>query len=223
MMIGLQERDYCRTSFEKYVSPEVSHKILKDDIAASGEKLDVTILFCDLRDYTTFAENRDPQEVVAFMNRYFAAMEPVIRTHGGVVIQFLGDEIEAVFGAPTPLEDHPDQAVKAAQEMQTGLHQLNHECQGKGIPPVRHGIGIHTGIVLAGNVGSAERVSYALVGDTVNLASRVQVLNKTCATNILVTRATYDRLQPATQTQLQRKGSYPIKGKSAEVEVYTIG
>ncbi|NNL42624.1 MAG: adenylate/guanylate cyclase domain-containing protein, partial [Desulfobacterales bacterium] len=113
MMIGLQERDYCRTSFEKYVSPEVSHKILKDDISASGEMIDVTVLFCDLRDYTSFAESRNPQDVVGFMNQYFAAMEPIIRKHGGVVIQFIGDEIEAAFGAPKPLENHPDKAVQA--------------------------------------------------------------------------------------------------------------
>lgn len=221
MMIGLQERDYCRSSFEKYVSPEVSRKILKDDIAASGEMIDVTVLFCDLRDYTSFAESRNPHEVVGFLNQYFAVMEPVIRKHGGVVIQFIGDEIEAAFGAPKPLDHHPDKAVKAAWEMQVVLNQLNDERRQKGESVVRHGIGIHSGMVLAGNVGSQARLSYALVGDTVNLASRVQVLNKTCGTDILLTRATRDRLA-ATKEKVQRVGRFPIKGKSDEVEVFTL-
>lgn len=221
MMIGLQERDYCRTSFEKYVSPEVSHKILKDDISASGEMIDVTVLFCDLRDYTSFAESRNPQEVVGFMNQYFAAMEPVISKHGGVVIQFIGDEIEAAFGAPKPLDHHPDKAVQAAREMQVVLNQFNDERGKNGKSVVRHGIGIHSGMVLAGNVGSQARLSYALVGDTVNLASRVQVLNKICDTDILLTRATRDRLDESKEN-VRRIGHFPIKGKSEEVEVFTL-
>jgi len=222
MMIGLQERDFCRTSFEKYVSPEVSRKILTKDIDASGEMIDVTVLFCDLRDYTTFAEDRDPQEVVAFMNNYFALMEPVIRNHGGVVIQFIGDEIEAVFGAPKPVENHPDRALQAAIEMQAVLQSLNAERHHKGEEAVRHGIGIHSGVVLAGNVGSQERLSYALVGDTVNLASRVQVLNKTCGTHILFTRATRDRLTNGTVEEIKAMGTFPVKGKRMEVEVFTV-
>ncbi len=222
MMVGLQERDYCRASFEKYVSPEVSQKILEKEIDASGEMIDTTILFCDLRDYTSFAEDRNPQEVVAFMNEYFALMEPVIRKNGGVVIQFIGDEIEAAFGAPAPLENHPDQAVSTAIEMLAVLDTLNETRRRKAEPPVRHGIGIHTGLVLAGNVGSRERLSYALVGDTVNLASRVQVLNKTCGTDILFTRATRDRLTAETAKIVKAVGTFPIKGKRTEVEVFTV-
>ncbi len=222
MMVGLQERDYCRASFEKYVSPEVSHKILDNDIAASGEMIDATVLFCDLRDYTTFAEDRNPQEVVAFMNEYFALMEPVIRKNGGVVIQFIGDEIEAAFGAPKSLENHPGKAVQTAIEMQAVLHALNEERRRNGEKPVRHGIGIHTGMVLAGNVGSRERLSYALVGDTVNLASRVQVLNKTSGTDILFTRATRDRLTDGTVNGIKTVGKFPVKGKRMEVEVFTV-
>ncbi len=222
MMVGLQERDFCRSSFEKYVSPEVSQKILTKDIDASGEMIDATVLFCDLRDYTTFAEDRNPQEVVAFMNDYFALMEPVIRRNGGVVIQFIGDEIMAVFGAPKPLECHPDRAVQAAVEMQAVLDRLNQARQPKGEPPVRHGIGIHSGLVLAGNVGSRERLSYALVGDTVNLASRVQVLNKTCGTHILLTRATRDRLTGEVASGVKAMGRFPVKGLRVEVEVFTV-
>ena len=184
--------------------------------------IDATVLFCDLRDYTTFAEDRNPQEVVAFMNEYFALMEPVIRKNGGVVIQFIGDEIEAAFGAPKSLENHPDKAVQTAIEMQAVLHTLNEERRRNGEKPVRHGIGIHTGMVLAGNVGSRERLSYALVGDTVNLASRVQVLNKTSGTNILFTRATRDRLTDGTVNGVKAVGTFPVKGKRMEVDVYTV-
>ncbi len=221
MMIGLQERDYCRSSLGKYVSPEVSHKILQKDIHASGEMIDVTALFCDLRDYTTFAESRNPQQVVAFMNDYFATMEPLIRKHGGVVIQFIGDEIFAVFGAPHPLENHPDKAVMAARDMQLALNKLNDLRRQKGESIVRHGIGIHSGMVLSGNVGSQERMSYALVGDTVNLASRVQGLNKICGTDILLTRDTRDRLT-IDNGNLKSVGRQSVKGKTSEVEVFTF-
>ena len=125
MILGLKEREICKTSFEKYVSPEISHKILEEGISPDGEVLDVTILFCDLRGYTAFVEKRNPREVVAFINFYFAKMESIIRSHGGVVLQYIGDEVEAVFGAPTKIDDHADRAVAAALEMRSALERIN--------------------------------------------------------------------------------------------------
>jgi adenylate cyclase len=222
MLEGLKERDLCHDSFDRYVSPEISRKILQGDISPEGDVSDVTVLFCDLRGYTSFVEKRNPREVVAFMNLYFSRMEAVIRDHGGLILQYIGDEIEAVFGAPIPVRDHPDHAVAAALAMRQALATINAERQAGGEDPIQHGIGIHSGSVLAGNVGSAERMVYAMVGDTVNVASRLQVLNKSCGTDILISRTTRDRLLDPPKG-LSSKGVHPIKGKSAQVEVFTIG
>lgn len=221
MMIGLKERDFCRSSLDQYVSPEVSRKILNDTIAPSGEMVDVTILFCDMRNFTGFAEKRSPQAVVELMNRYFTEMEGVIRKHGGVVLQFIGDEIEAVFGAPEPDDKHPDHAVAAACAMRSALRQLNAERLEKGVPEIRHGIGIHSGRVLAGNVGSAKRKTYSMLGDTVNLASRLQALNKKLATDILISGETRKRLSPS-NLQLRSMGRHAVKGKTETVDVFAV-
>lgn len=221
MIQGLKDRDYCRTSFDKYISPEVSRKILDQKVSPAGEICDVTVLFCDLRGYTRFVETRSPWDVVDFLNRYFNEMEQIIRRHQGLVLQFIGDEIEAVFGAPTPLADHPDKAVAAAVAMRQALVTLNTALVAAGKDPVAHGIGIHSGTVLAGDVGSDDRKIYAMVGDTVNTASRLQVLNKTCGTDILVSRSTVARCTVGPD-MFDSLGTYPIKGKRQQVEVFSV-
>jgi class 3 adenylate cyclase len=152
------------------------------------------------------------------LNDYFTEMEAAIRAHRGLVLQYIGDEIEAVFGAPLRAVDHADRALAAALEMRRRLAALNTRRAGAGKPPLRNGIGIHTGTVLAGNIGSAERLTYALVGDAVNLASRIQGLNKDLGTDILVSEATRNRL--AVEVGLEELPAVRVKGKSAEVSVY---
>jgi len=221
MMEGLKERDFCRTSFDQYVSPEVSRKILDDTIAPTGDLIDVSVLFCDLRNYTGFAEKHSPREVVEMLNHYFTDMERVIRDNGGVVLQFIGDEIEAVFGAPEPDEHHADHALSAALAMRAALKQFNTRRREQGAVEVRHGIGIHSGNVLAGNVGSEQRKTYSMLGDTVNLASRLQTLNKTLATTILISGETRRRLAE-TDAPLRSMGNHAVRGKRESVDVYTV-
>src|SRR5581483_2791513 len=179
MLIGLKERDYVKDTFGKYVTREIRDEILAGRVGLEGEQREVTILFADLRDFTPWVEATEPREVVRDLNTYFGEMEAAIRGHGGLVLQFIGDEIEAVFGAPVPAADHAGRAVRAALDMRARLVALNEARRRAGKPPLRHGIGVHTGTVLAGNIGASERLSYALVGDTVNLASRIQDLTKT--------------------------------------------
>jgi len=221
MMEGLKERDFCRTSFDQYVSPEVSRKILDDTIAPTGELIDVTVLFCDLRNYTGFAEKHSPQEVVEMLNQYFTAMEREIRHNGGVVLQFIGDEIEAVFGAPEPDENHADHALAAALDMRAALAKFNTRRQKQGAVEIRHGIGIHSGHVLAGNVGSEQRKTYSMLGDTVNLASRLQALNKKLGTHILISGETRRRLNRAALS-LRSMGNHAVRGKRESVDVYSV-
>ncbi|MFO7987015.1 MAG: adenylate/guanylate cyclase domain-containing protein [Desulfatiglandaceae bacterium] len=221
MITGLKERDFCQASFGKYVTPEVSEKVLDGKISLGGELREVTILFCDLRGYTTFVEGRNPQEVVSLLNHYFTQMEGAIKKYGGIVLQYIGDEIEAVFGAPLDLPRHPEMAVKAAVEMRGQLDALNRERKQEGQDPIFHGIGIHTGMVLAGSVGSPDRLTYAMVGDTVNSASRIQDLNKTFYTDILISGITRGRVQEK-GIPLSSLGKVALKGKTEEMEIFKV-
>ena len=221
MVTGLKEKDFCELSFGKYVTPEISDKILKGEISLEGELSEVTILFCDLRGYTSFVERKDPKDVVRFLNAYFTEMHSVIRRYNGIVLQYIGDEIEAVFGAPINEPNHPEMAILSALEMRKHLEDLNRKREEAGEDPVRHGIGIHTGVVLAGSVGSPKRLVYAMVGDTVNLASRIQNLNKKFGTDILISIATKELLRGKNFT-FKSLGQTPIRGKREEIEIFSV-
>ena len=220
MVEGLREREFIRETFGKYVAREIRDEILGGRVALDGQVQEVTILFSDLRDFTPWVEAHDPREVVRDLNAYFTLMDGAIRGQRGLVLQFIGDEIEAVFGAPIADPRHPELALAAALEMRRRLTAWNAERRAGGQPLLRHGIGIHTGPVLAGNIGSPDRLSYALVGDVVNLASRIQGLTKEVGVDILVSAATAQRIDGA--SALERLPALKVKGKSAEVEVYRV-
>ena len=220
MVGGLREREFLKETFGKYVSREIRDEILAGRVSLEGQAQEVTILFADLRDFTPWVEATTPREVVRDLNAYFAEMDQAIRAHRGLVLQFIGDEIEAAFGAPVAYPAHAEMAVRAALEMRRRLQAWNAERARAGKVPLRHGIGIHTGSVLAGNIGSAERHSYALVGDPVNLASRIQSLNKELGSDILVSAETRRRLDG--QFDFVQLPAVRVKGKSVEVEVYRL-
>jgi adenylate cyclase len=221
MVRGLQEREQLRETFGKYVSEEIRDEILAGRIALEGQLREATILFADIRDFTPWVEASDPREVVRDLNAYFTEMETAIRAHGGLVVQYIGDEIEAVFGAPVARPGHAAQAVQAALEMRRRLADWNAGRLRTGRQPLRNGIGIHTGTVLAGNIGSADRLSYALVGDPVNLASRLQGLTRELHADVLVSGTTRARLDG--DVPLTPLPAVKVKGRTAEVEVYALG
>ena len=218
MVTGLRERERIRETFGKYVSPEVRDEILAGRVTLGGQVREVTILFSDLRDFTPWVESQPPDEVVRDINAYFTLMEGAIRAHGGLVVQFIGDEIEAVFGAPVPEPHHADHAVAAALDMCRRLEEWNESRRAAGRIMLRHGIGIHTGEVIAASIGSPERLSYALVGDPVNLASRIQGLTKEVGGVVLVSGDTVRRLKDP--MGLEALPAVRVKGRLAEVEVY---
>lgn len=220
MLEGLREREVIRDMFGKYVTQEVRDEILAGRASFDGRLEEVTILFADLRDFTPWVERTEPREVVRDLNGYFTEMEAAVRGHRGLVLQFIGDEIEAVFGAPLRAPDHADRALAAALEMRTRLADLNARRAEAGKPPLQNGIGIHSGTVLAGNIGSVERLTYALVGDAVNLASRIQGLNKELGTDILLSDATRRRL--TSEARLEALSAVRVKGKSVEVSVHRV-
>jgi len=209
-----------KDTFGRYVSREVRDEILSGRIPLDGEIKEVTVLFADLRDFTPMVEATPPKEVVKIINNYFREMAGAIREQKGLVLQYIGDEIEAVFGAPVPVPDHRRLAVRAAIDMRRRLQIVNRRLAQQGYAPLRHGIGIHTGEVLAGNIGGGDRVSYSLVGDAVNLASRLQGLNKQFGTEIIISARTLAGLDK--DIPVKHLPPTLIKGKSKKVDIFAV-
>jgi len=222
MTKGLKERDFINETFGKYVTREVRDEILAGRIPLNGQRVEATLLFSDLRNFSAYVETVSPEEVIISMREYFTALQRVIRKHQGLVLQFVGDEIEAVFGVPMQNSDHAVRAVQAALDMRKSLAALNQKRIQEGRQPFKHGIGIHTGEVLAGNVGSEDRLSYALIGDTVNLASRIETLTKEFACDILAGEETVKRLDGSLQIEMERQSPCQVKGHTKPVVVYKI-
>ena len=220
MIAGLKESESIKDSFGKYVSQEIRDEILDGKVSLDGEMKRVTLLFSDLRNFTPFVESTHPKQVITIMNQYFTQMTEAIKEYRGLVLQYVGDEIEAVFGAPVSYDDHTDMAVEAALGMRSRLTVLNQNLQKNGLRPFQHGIGIHTGAVLAGNIGSNDRISYALVGDTVNLASRIGGLTKKFSCDIILSQTTHDLLTGAFLTE--QLSSVTVKGKKEGVMIYKL-
>ncbi len=220
MIRGLAERERIRETFGRYVTPEIRDRILSGRIPLGGERRVATLVFADLRDFTPYVEETSPEEVIVSIKAYFTAMQRVIRQHGGLVLQYVGDEIEAVFGVPIPSDSHADDALRAALAMRNGLAELNRARSTNGLRPFRHGIGIHTGMVLAGNTGSEDQLSYALIGDTVNLASRIQDLTKSIKWDIVVGEETVRNLKGS--FELRKEAPAAVKGYSKPVVVYSL-
>ncbi|HMA34877.1 MAG TPA: adenylate/guanylate cyclase domain-containing protein [Chloroflexia bacterium] len=223
MAAGLQQGELVRTLLNLYVSPEVASAIVAQGARMGGELVECTVLFSDIRGFTSLAEGLPPTELIALLNRYMGRMIPVIVAAGGIVNKFGGDSILALFGTPVnPAPDHAARAVRAALGMRAALAAFNAaEARGPR-PQLRTGIGIASGPAVAGNVGDAARVEYTVIGDTVNLASRLQDLTKELGVDILVSAATYT----AAATTLPLFGTalppVAIRGKRDSVQVYVL-
>jgi adenylate cyclase len=218
---GLQERELIKETFGRYVSREIRDEILSGRIPLDGEIKEVTVLFADLKNFTPMVESTPPKDVVRIINEYFKEMNEAIEDHKGLVLQFIGDEIEAVFGAPVYYPDHADAAFLAARAMCERLQKLNEDLKSRGYASLAHRIGIHTGPVVAANIGSPDRLAYSLVGDTVNLAARLQDLNKEFGTEILLSNNTRECLTEA--ASVRALPPTRVKGKQDPVEIFTPG
>lgn len=220
MIKSLNESQKARESFGKYVCKEIRDEIIAGNPSLDGEMKRATLLFSDLRNFTGLVEKNHPKHVVKIINQYFNEMTLAIKMNKGLVLQYVGDEIEAAFGVPVGFDDHPEMAVKAALEMRDRLDFLNKKLEQDGFEPLAHGIGIHSGAVLAGNIGSEQLMSYALVGDTVNSASRIEGLTKNFGCDILLSQTTYNLLTGSYKTvQLE---PVKVKGKKDGLIIYKL-
>ncbi len=222
MIAGLRERDLVKDTFSRYVTKQVAEEILKnpDKIAPGGQKKEVTVLFADIRDFTTFSEKHPPEVVLSHLNTYLSAMVDVIFKYEGTLDKFIGDAVMAVFGSPLPHDDDPLRAVKTAIEMQARLRELNDAWKKEGKEPLNIGIGINTGEVIAGNIGDLRRMEYTVVGDNVNLASRIEGLTKNYKCPIIISSGTFEKVKE--RVEAKKLEAVTVKGKTKAVDIYEL-
>ncbi|MFQ5927986.1 MAG: adenylate/guanylate cyclase domain-containing protein, partial [Terriglobia bacterium] len=210
--------------FERYVSPEVAREIWRqrDQITLAGERRTATVMFSDIRDFTQLTYHRPSTEVLEWLNEYFGIMVEVIQRHRGFLNKFLGDGLLAVFGVPLSRGEQGDarDAVAAALAMLAALEELNRKRSAAGMPPLRIGIGLHTGVLTAGTIGAADRSEYSVVGETVNLAARVETACRQLGRPLLLTEATRQLL--GSQFVTQPAGTVALKGFGEPVPLYTV-
>jgi adenylate cyclase len=214
MVAGLAERERIREMFGTYVDSEVADHLLQEGGILEGEEVEVTIMFIDVRDFTGFAERTSARDVVATLNRLFERIVPIIHAHGGRVDKFVGDGLLAVFGAPRRQSDHADRAIGAAIEIDDRMHSVS---------PVELevGIGLNSGVVIAGNVGAVGRLEFTVIGDAVNVASRVEAATRDTGDSVLVTERTRDLLTDRQAALIERVG-VTLKGKRETVRLFAL-
>jgi class 3 adenylate cyclase len=220
MLDGLRQRDFIRSAFGRYVSPEVAQQLLEspEGLRFGGEKRVVTVLMSDLRGYTRFAEQGDPARVMDVLNEYLARMTDIIVQHGGTINEFIGDAVFAVFGAPLAHGDHAVRAAASALGMQAAMAALNREHAASGLPRFEMGIGVNTGEAVVGNIGSEQRAKYAVVGSAVNIAARVE--GATVGGQVFITAATYEAIKDLAEVGAPL--SVDVKGLSEPLRLYEL-
>ncbi len=223
MTDGLRQGERLRKLFDLYVSSEVAQAAVETGAGLGGELVTCSVMFSDIRDFTTLSEQMPPGRLVELINRYMTAMVTVIVRHGGVVTRFGGDSILAVFGTPlNPMSDHADRAVRTAVEMRRALGAFNREQSAARLPTLETGIGIASGPVIAGNVGGRERIEYTVMGDAVNLASRLEDKTRDTGFPILLSDETHRALTEVLVTSARALTDIQIKGKRDRVTVYGL-
>jgi adenylate cyclase len=215
-------RARTRLAFERFVAPAVVDEILRregGELRLEGRRVEATVLFCDLRGFTTLAETLDAEQVIAVLNRYLDGVSGAVFDHGGTVVSFQGDGVMAVFGAPLAQPDHASRAVAAAREiLDDALPEFNTWLTSAvpGAQPLDAGIGVNSGPVMSGAVGSAHRIEYAAVGDATNVAARLQAQGR----GLLVSSTTYNLLGTTDAAGLRPGGEVELKGRREAVAVY---
>ncbi len=220
MTEGLKERDKVKNLFSKFHGSTIAEDILKNDIGVGGENKEVTIFFSDIRGFTKFSENHSPEEVVRMLNEYFEIMVRIINQHNGVVDKFIGDAIMAVWGAPRASHEDTHHAVRASLEMRKAVQKLNEARISRDQEPLLIGMGLHTGRAISGTIGSNERMEYTVIGDTVNMTSRIEASTKAFGADLLISDEIAKKV--GEDFLLELAGTVEVKGKSEPLSLYKV-
>ena len=218
------ERANTRDAFARFVPESVVDQVLEDaeGVRLGGVRGEATVMFSDLRGFTSFAETLEPEQVIAALNRYLTAMSEAILGHGGTLVAYMGDGIMAVFGAPLKQEDHADRALAAARDMLERLEGFNRSLRDEGLHDgFKMGIGLNSGPVMSGNVGSERRLEYTALGDTTNTAARLEGMTKGTPHQLFVADSTRDALtRPA--DDLVEVGEFEVRGRRATIKLWSL-
>lgn len=217
-----RSKEKVKSAMGKYMSQDVMKRIVQniDNLGLGGKKSVVSVLFADIRGFTSMSEQMSAQEVSEILNEYFTEMEPIITKYNGVINKFIGDAVMAIFGEPIQDKNHAQNAVKCAYAMLTKVKELQKKWIREGKPKIEIGIGINTGEVFVGNIGSVNRMEYTVIGDTVNLASRLEGYNKIYKTKLLISPTTYEEVKGF--TDVIKISDVQIRGKANKMDIYEV-
>jgi adenylate cyclase len=220
MAQGLEERDRVKETFNKFHNKEIVDKLLSGEVKLGGERKEATIFFSDVRGFTAMSEAMEPEQVVEMLNEYMTRMVVIVRKHHGVVDKYIGDAIMAIWGVPIGRPDDMSNALLACLEMRIELARLNELRISRGQGALKIGMGLNTGPVIAGNIGSIEKMEYTVIGDSVNLASRMESMTKEYGTDLLVPKTISDRLKG--RFVFEQCKSAKVKGKAHAIEIFKV-
>ncbi len=217
-----KNKEKIKQAMGKYLSQDIMKNVVKniDDIKLGGKRANVTVLFADIRGFTSMSEKMTAEEVSVILNEYFTEIEPIITKYNGVINKFIGDAVMAIFGEPIQDLNHPVNAVKCAYEMLKKVEELQDKWLFEGKPKIEIGIGINTGDAFVGNIGSEKRLEYTVIGDTVNLASRIESYNKVYRTNFLISSSTYSYVSNI--ADVIKISEVTIRGKAKKMDIYEV-
>lgn len=220
MAQGLRDREQLKTTFSKFHSKDVAEQILAGRFALGGQRKSAVVLFSDIRGFTALSESMKPEDVVALLNRYFEKMVTIIHSSGGIVDKFIGDAILAVWGLQGLQGHEPVEAVHACLNMRAALQDFNEELERDGLPRLQIGMGLHSGMLVAGTIGSEERMEYTVMGDTVNTAARIENITKETDTDLLISHAIFEQVR--NDFELQPIPPVSLRGKRGYYNLYQV-
>lgn len=218
-----EEKKKLRGAFQQYVSPDIVEEITKnpDKLKLGGDKKVLSVFFSDIRGFTTLSEKMNPEELVSFLNQYLSKMTDIVLENKGLVDKYIGDAIMAFWGAPMDNADHAIDACTAAIRMKKKMVEFSEECKKKGLPEIKIGMGINTGDMVVGNMGSDKRFDYTVIGDNVNLASRLESLTKQYHIGINISQTTFDMIK-GKGFSARQMDLVAVKGKTKPVKIYEL-
>lgn len=217
-----RNKEKIKHAMGRYISQDVMQNVVNniDSVGLGGKRANVTVLFADIRGFTSMSENLSAEEVSVILNEYFTEIEPIIAKYNGVINKFIGDAVMAIFGEPIQDKNHALNAVKCANAMLKKVNDLQKKWLDEGKPKIEIGIGINTGEAFVGNIGSEKRLEYTVIGDVVNLASRIESYNKVYKTSFLISSTTYEKVRNI--ADVIKISEVSIRGKAKKLDIYEV-